>query len=82
MASNFVLWLTMIVCVCNRISDRDIVRHAQQGCASFEDLQFELGVSTCCGSCEQCARGVFQGAKRTAIESTHATAPLGLPAFA
>ena len=72
----------MIVCVCNRISDRDIVRHAQQGCLSFDDLQFELGVSTGCGSCEQCARAVFQGAKRVATESSHAAASVGLPAFA
>jgi bacterioferritin-associated ferredoxin len=72
----------MIVCVCNRISDRDIVRHAQQGCSSFDDLQFELGVSTCCGSCEQCARAVFQGAKKASTDSAHANASLGMPAFA
>ncbi|MGH6648487.1 (2Fe-2S)-binding protein [Aquabacterium sp.] len=73
----------MIVCVCNRISDRDIVRHAQQGCSTFEDLQFELGVSTCCGSCEQCARDVFQGAQRPHTEATiHIVAPMRLPAFA
>jgi len=74
----------MIVCVCNRISDRDIVRHAHQGCSTFEDLQFELGVSTCCGSCEQCAREVFHGAQqRGATEATvHVLAPMRLPAFA
>ncbi|RZL01374.1 MAG: (2Fe-2S)-binding protein [Rubrivivax sp.] len=73
----------MIVCVCNRISDRDIVRHAQQGCSTFEDLQFELGVSTCCGSCEQCARDVFQGARRTTTESpVHVMVPLRQPSFA
>jgi len=52
----------MIVCVCNRVSDRDITRHAQQGCSSFEDLQFELGVATCCGCCEHSARKVYQEA--------------------
>ena len=45
----------MIVCVCNRISDRDIVRHAHAG-MSFDDIQLELGVATCCGRCEGCAR--------------------------
>ena len=45
----------MIVCVCNRISDREITRHARAG-MSFDDLQLELGVATCCGSCESCAR--------------------------
>ena len=72
----------MIVCVCNRISDRDIVRHAQQGCSSFDDLQFELGVSTCCGSCEQCARDVFHNAKKVSANITEAPISFGLPAFA
>ena len=45
----------MIVCVCNRVSDRDIVRHAHAG-MSFDDIQLELGVATCCGCCEGCAR--------------------------
>ena len=45
----------MIVCVCNRVSDREIVRHAHSG-MSFDDIQLELGVATCCGSCESCAR--------------------------
>ena len=45
----------MIVCVCNRISDRDIARHAHAG-MSFDDIQLELGVATVCGSCERCAR--------------------------
>ena len=45
----------MIVCVCKRVSDREIVRHAHSG-MSFDDMQLELGVATCCGSCESCAR--------------------------
>ena len=45
----------MIVCVCNRISDREITRHARAG-MSFDDIQLELGVATCCGCCEGCAR--------------------------
>ena len=45
----------MIVCVCNRVSDREIARHAHVG-MSFDDIQLELGVATCCGRCEGCAR--------------------------
>ncbi|WOP14875.1 (2Fe-2S)-binding protein [Ottowia sp. SB7-C50] len=45
----------MIVCVCQRVSDRDIVRHARAG-MGFDDIQLELGVATCCGRCEGCAR--------------------------
>jgi len=45
----------MIVCVCHRISDREIVRHARAG-MDFDEIQFELGVATQCGNCEECAR--------------------------
>jgi bacterioferritin-associated ferredoxin len=45
----------VIVCVCRRISDRDIARAAYEG-MSFDDLQMEFGVATQCGSCESDAR--------------------------
>jgi bacterioferritin-associated ferredoxin len=47
----------MIVCVCRRVSDREIARHARAG-MDFDDIQFELGVATQCGRCESCARDV------------------------
>jgi bacterioferritin-associated ferredoxin len=47
----------MIVCVCHRVSDREIARHVRAG-MGFEDIQFELGVATQCGQCETCARDV------------------------
>lgn len=53
----------MIVCVCHRVSDKDISRQVQQGCMSFEGLQANTGVATCCGCCESCAREVFHDAK-------------------
>lgn len=49
----------MIVCVCRRVSDRDIQHAVHRGCGSFEDLQMELGVATCCGRCADCARSVL-----------------------
>ena len=47
----------MIVCVCKRVSDREIARHASMG-MDFDDIQFALGVATQCGRCEGCARDV------------------------
>ena len=47
----------MIVCVCRRVSDREIARHARAG-MTFDEVQFELGVATQCGRCEGCARDV------------------------
>lgn len=49
----------MIVCVCNRISDREITHHAQAG-LDFSDIQLELGVATQCGQCEGCARELVE----------------------
>lgn len=60
----------MIVCVCHRVSDRDIARAAREGCASFDELQFELQVATCCGRCHDCARETFEKhAARPAAEA-------------
>lgn len=47
----------MIICICRRVSDRDIARHARAG-MGFDEIQFELGVATQCGQCEGCARDV------------------------
>jgi len=57
----------MIVCVCRRVSDRDIARAAHQG-LSFDEIQLELGVATQCGRCEDCAC--------TIVAQCNVTAPL------
>lgn len=49
----------MIVCICHRVSDRDIARQAQAG-EGFRDIQRSLGVATCCGRCADCARELVQ----------------------
>jgi bacterioferritin-associated ferredoxin len=68
---------TMIVCVCHQVSDRDIQRQVDGGCDSFEALQFELGVSTGCGICRDCAEATFgrcasRAGQRTAARDTTA----------
>jgi bacterioferritin-associated ferredoxin len=49
--------LAMIVCVCHRVSDREIARHVRAG-MDFSDIQLELGVATQCGQCECHAREI------------------------
>ncbi len=49
----------MIVCICHRVSDRDIACAVRQGCADYEDLQDELRVGTACGTCDSHARKTF-----------------------
>ena len=53
----------MIVCVCHRVSDRDIAIAASSGCPSFDALQDELRVATACGACHDCAREVFDDSR-------------------
>jgi len=50
----------MIVCVCHRVSDRDIAIAASSGCPNFEALQDDLRVATACGACLECACEVFE----------------------
>lgn len=50
----------MIVCVCRRVSDRDIERALHAGAASFEEVQLETGAGTCCGRCGDCARALVE----------------------
>jgi len=52
----------MIVCLCRRVSDRDIRRAVQQGVDNFETLQDDTGVASHCGACHDCARDVFDEA--------------------
>jgi bacterioferritin-associated ferredoxin len=68
--------IDMIVCVCQRVSDRDIERHAHNGCTSFDELQMDSGVASCCGRCTDCARSVFEAARSASHRPHGATFPL------
>ena len=71
----------MIVCVCRRVSDREIARHAHAGMC-FDEIQFELGVGLQCGSCEGCARDVVEQCSASrpvaALRNEVATQPIQL----
>ncbi len=62
----------MIVCVCHRVSDRDIHRVVHEGCRSFEDLQNELRVATACGACTDCAEQLFNAQMVACLEACSA----------
>jgi len=65
---------TMIVCVCRRVSDREIARHVRAG-MGFDDIQFELGVATQCGQCESCARDIVAQCSATSPVAAIQLAP-------
>lgn len=52
----------MIVCLCHRVSDRDITAAVKAGTACFDALQDDLRVASSCGCCHDCAREVFDAA--------------------
>lgn len=52
----------MIVCVCNRVSDRDIDHAVRAGTHAFDLLLDDTRVASCCGRCRDCAREVFDAA--------------------
>lgn len=52
----------MIVCLCHRVSDRDIRHAVESGVRNFELLQDETRVASACGCCHDCAREVFDAA--------------------
>ncbi|NLP62549.1 (2Fe-2S)-binding protein [Paraburkholderia sacchari] len=70
----------MIVCVCKSVSDRTIRASIAEGMDSFDELQFELGVATCCGKCEESVREVMaqSGACATHCGVSHAR-PAAMP---
>ena len=62
----------MIVCICHRVSDRDIAREVKAGCRDFNELQDELRVGTACGACTDCARQTFDVQLRAQSTATPA----------
>lgn len=57
----------MIVCLCHRVSERQIHLAVAQGCADFEQLQDELRVATACGACHDCAMDCHGEALRARV---------------
>jgi len=50
----------MFVCVCNGVTDKQIIKAAEAGASSLQDLSDELDVATCCGRCATCAKKVLR----------------------
>ena len=57
----------MYVCVCNAITERQVRAAVDAGAATLDDLQFELGVATCCGSCAATAVEYLPGGRCSSV---------------
>lgn len=63
----------MIICLCHRVSERDIAHQAHAG-LSFDAIQLTLGVATQCGQCEGCARDLVARCHATLTDTQPACA--------
>jgi bacterioferritin-associated ferredoxin len=61
---------SMIVCVCNNISDREIRQAVDLGLSTMAELRSDLGVATCCGKCVSCAREVLHTHLESKVQVT------------
>lgn len=53
----------MYVCVCNAVTDKQIVKAADQGVSTMRELREQLNVGTCCGRCASCAKRILREAQ-------------------
>lgn len=58
----------MYVCICNAVTERQIHATVAEGATSLADLQFELGVATCCGCCAETAQEYLPGGASCAMQ--------------
>jgi bacterioferritin-associated ferredoxin len=49
----------MYICLCNAITERQIIRAAEEGARSAQDLAQDLGVGSGCGRCVSCAKALL-----------------------
>jgi len=52
----------MYVCVCNAITETEVRASVSAGANTFEALQLETGLGTCCGTCAEVASTYLPGA--------------------
>lgn len=52
----------MYVCLCHGVTERAIRQAVQAGTGSFDQLQADTGVATCCGACREYAEQTWQTA--------------------
>lgn len=69
----------MIVCLCHRVSDRDIRHAVASGVRNFELLQDETAVGSACGSCLDCAREEFDAAVSRCHGAAHCGSEAATP---
>ncbi|WZB62797.1 (2Fe-2S)-binding protein [Achromobacter xylosoxidans] len=71
----------MYICVCNAITERQVRASVDAGATTLADLQFELGVATCCGCCAATATEYLPGVRCSSVCDVRSIAvPVNPPA--
>ena len=65
----------MYICLCNAITDRQIVQAAEAGARTSNDLAHGLGVGLGCGRCASCAKDLLVEAVARLASCPGALAP-------
>lgn len=69
----------MYVCVCNAVTDREIVERVRSGARTLESIRIELGVTSGCGQCVECASALIEQTLR-ALDDPSPGSGTGSPA--
>ena len=66
----------MYVCICNAVTDRQIKTAVQEGHETFEKIQQQLDVGTCCGKCEPHTKEVIPEAQKDKRQNRANNSPI------
>ena len=55
----------MYVCVCNAVTESQVLRAVEEGVRNLRGLQARLGVALECGRCASYAHGLLKGGTQT-----------------
>jgi bacterioferritin-associated ferredoxin len=71
----------MYICVCNAVTENQVRSCVDAGAETLGDLQYELGVATCCGRCAETALEYLPGGRCSSVCNAH-VGPARLPSRA
>lgn len=57
----------MYICICNAVTERQVHAAVDAGATTLSDLQFELGVASCCGCCAEMAQEYLPGGRCSSV---------------